>query len=101
MGKNEDQDLQITEPVSLDLIFFTGGKEMPLLAKQPIKSLGWEYRSELSDRQMGKAAQKQLSDGMVRVDQIQLPRKYKMWCYQLILYQRVMQPLRMCEITSS
>lgn len=81
--------------------FVIGGEKIPLLAEQPIKSLGRQYTVELSDKQMGKAVMKQLSDGLARIDQSQLPGKYKVWCYQFTLYQRVMWPLKMSEIPSS
>ncbi len=44
---------------------------------------------------------KQLTDGLEKIDQSQLPGKYKVWCYQMILYRRVMWPLKMSEIPSS
>ena len=44
---------------------------------------------------------KQLMDGLAKVDQGQLPGKYKVWCYQFTLYRRVMWPLKMSEIPSS
>ena len=55
-------------------VFSAGGEKIPLLAEQPIRSLGREYTSELSDRQMGRTAQKQLREGLARIDNSQLPR---------------------------
>ncbi|KAJ8393505.1 hypothetical protein AAFF_G00059780 [Aldrovandia affinis] len=78
-----------------------GGEQIPLLVTEPIQSLGRQYTAELSDKQMGKTIQKQLSDGLARIDRSQLPGKYKVWCYQFTLYQRVMWPLKMCQIPSS
>ncbi|KAJ8393990.1 hypothetical protein AAFF_G00055230 [Aldrovandia affinis] len=49
-------------------IFVAGGEQIPLLVTQPIQSLGRQYTAELSDKQMGKAIQKQLSDGLARID---------------------------------
>ena len=40
-------------------------------------------------------------NGLARINQSQLPDKYKVWCYQFILYQKVMWPLKMSEIPSS
>eukprot|EP00064_Thunnus_orientalis_P004215 superscaffoldBa00000377_g4226 len=60
-----------------NIVFVTGGEEIPWLAEQPIRSLGRQYTSELSDRQMGRLAQKQLADGMAKIDRSQLPGKHK------------------------
>lgn len=47
---------------------------------------------------MGRTVLKQLSEGLAKIDQSQLPGKYKAWCYQFILYRRVMWPLKMSKI---
>ncbi|RXN29065.1 hypothetical protein ROHU_018794 [Labeo rohita] len=82
-------------------IFVVGGEKIPLLSEQPIKSLGRQYTADLSDKQIGKTVMKQLSDGLARIDQSQLPGKFKVWCYQFTLYRRIMWPLKMSEIPSS
>ena len=38
---------------------------------------------------------------MTRINQSQLPGKYKVWYYNLTLYVRVVWPLKICEIPSS
>lgn len=40
-------------------------------------------------------------DGLSRIDQCQLPGKPKVWCYHTIFYQRIMWPLKLCEIPIS
>ncbi|KAL2104213.1 hypothetical protein ACEWY4_001081 [Coilia grayii] len=82
-------------------IFVAGGEEIPLLATQPVRSLGRTYTADLSDKQMGEAVRKQLADGLAKISESQLPGKYKVWSYQFILYPRVMWPLKMCEVPSS
>lgn len=37
---------------------------------------GRQYIQELSDRQVGRTVQKQLTEGLAKIDSIQLPRKY-------------------------
>ncbi|KAK0138756.1 LINE-1 retrotransposable element ORF2 protein [Merluccius polli] len=81
--------------------FVAGGEEIPLLASQPIRSLGRTYTADLSDRQMAETVRKQLADGLARINQSQLPGKYKVWSYQFILYPRVMWPLKMSDVPSS
>ena len=71
-------------------IFVAGGERIPLLSEHPIRSLGRQYTSELSDKEMGRAVLKQLSDGLAKIDQSQLPGKYKVWIYQFTLYKRMM-----------
>ena len=82
-------------------IFVAGGEQIPLLANQPIQSLGRQYDADLSDKHAGKAVRKQLSEGLASINKSQLPGKYKLWCYNFTLYQRVMWPLKMCDIPSS
>lgn len=50
---------------------------------------------------MGKLVQKQLREGLEKIDSSQLPGKLKVWCYQFTLFQRVMWPLKVSEIPSS
>ena len=98
----KSRSLSIRKGVRDDRTVFTaGGENIPLLAEQPIRSLGREYTSELSDRQMGRTVQKQLREGLARIDNSQLPGKLKVWCYHFTLYQRVMWPLKVSEIPSS
>lgn len=40
-------------------------------------------------------------EGLAKIEQINLPGKYKVWCYQHMLYQWVMWPLKICEIPTS
>ncbi|CAM4298856.1 unnamed protein product [Leuciscus chuanchicus] len=98
----KSRSLSIRKGVRNDnTIFVAGGENIPLLTDQPVRSLGRTYTAELSDRQMGETVRKQLADGLAKINQSQLPGKYKVWCYQAILYQRVMWPLKMSEIPSS
>lgn len=50
---------------------------------------------------MGKLVQKQLREGLEKIDSSQLPGKLKVWCYQFTLFQCVMWPLKVSEIPSS
>lgn len=50
--------------------------------------------AEFSDKQMGRVMMKRLSEVLADIDQSQLPGNYKVWCYQFILYRRVMCPLK-------
>ncbi|KAJ8338476.1 hypothetical protein SKAU_G00374420 [Synaphobranchus kaupii] len=99
---SKSRSLSLRKGVRNDHTIFTaGGEEIPLLSKQPIRSLGRSYTAELSDKQVGEAVRKQLADGLARIHRSQLPDKYKVWCYQHVLYHRVMWPLKMSQVPSS
>ena len=57
-------------------IFAIGGEKIPLLSEQQIKSLGRQYTTELSNKQMRRTVVKQLTDGLAKTDQSHLPGKY-------------------------
>ncbi len=99
---SKSRSLSIRKGVRDDRTIFTaGGEKIPLLAEQPIRSLGREYTTELSDRQMGRMVQKQLREGLTRIASSQLPGKLKVWCYRVTLFHWVMWPLKVGEIPSS
>lgn len=49
-------------------VFIAGGEKIPLLAEQPIWSLGREYTSDLFHKQMERVVQTQLTHGLTRTD---------------------------------
>ncbi len=99
---SESRSLSIRKRVRDDRTVFTaGGEKLPLLKEQSVRSLGREYTPELSGRQMGKLVQKQLREGLEKINSSQLPGKLKVWCYQFPLFQQVMWPLKVSEIPSS
>ncbi|KAG1925338.1 hypothetical protein F2P79_025614 [Pimephales promelas] len=99
---SKSRSLSLQKGVRSDrTIFSAGGEEIPLLSSQPVRSLGRTYSADLTDKQMGNAVKKQLADGLARINLSQLPGKYKVWCYQFTLYQRIMWPLKMSEVPSS
>lgn len=93
----KSRSLSIRKGVPQDKIIF-GGEPIPQLAEKPLQSLGTQYSADLSDRQMGKQAKRQLAEGLAKIDQSQLPGKHKVCCYQHTLHQQVMWPLKICEI---
>lgn len=98
----KSRSLSIWKGARNDLISFTvDGERISLLAEQPVQSLGRLYMADLSDTHMPATIMQQLTDGLERIDMSHLPGKLKVWCYQFTLYQRLMWPLKVCEITSS
>lgn len=67
-----------------------------LLAEQPVQSPGRLYSADLSDKHVVDSVMTQFSEGLVKTDQSQLPRKT--WCYQFTLYHCLMWALKLCEI---
>ncbi len=99
---SKSRSLSIRKGVREDRTVFTaGGEKIPLLNEKSVRSLGRDYTPELSDRQVGKLVQKQLREGLEKIDSSQLPGKLKVWCYQFTLFQRVMWPLKVSKIPSS
>ncbi|XP_024919557.1 uncharacterized protein LOC112488290 [Cynoglossus semilaevis] len=79
--------------------FVVGGEEIPLLASQPICSLGRACRT-LGQENGGNS--EEAAGRWPGQDQPEpAPRLYKVWSYQFILYPRVMWPLKMSEVSLS
>ncbi|KAM3858867.1 thioredoxin reductase 1, cytoplasmic-like [Diretmus argenteus] len=57
--------------------FSISGEDIPRIVDQPIRSLGRQYTSNLSDKEMGKTILSQLSEGLAKINASQLPGKYK------------------------
>lgn len=90
---SKSQSLNLQKGVKNDkTIFVAGGDKTPLLVQQPIQHMGRQYTIELSDKHLGNTIQKQLSDGLSRIDQSQIPGKYTVWCNQFTLYHQVRWP---------
>ncbi len=95
------QSLNLQGQASGCNLFPRGRGRIPVLSEQPIRILGRKYSAELTDKHMATTVTAQLKDGLKRTDQSYLPGKHKLWCYQFTLYQCVMWPLKMCEITAT
>jgi len=78
--------------------FKIGGKVIPTVAEQPVKSLGKWFDSTLGDRASVKETVKQAEVWMKGIDKSGLPGKYKAWCYQHGDLPRLLWPLLMYEV---
>ncbi|KAL7372628.1 hypothetical protein ABVT39_019614 [Epinephelus coioides] len=95
----KSRSLSIRKGVRTDSICFTVDNEkIPLLVDQPVQSLGRLYTANLSDKHMAALIGSQLLDGLSKIDRSPLAGKFKVWCYQFTLYQRLMWPLKLCAI---
>lgn len=84
-----------------NISFSVDDEEIPRVVDQPVRCLGKLYTTDLSDNHMAASVTSQLLDGLKRVNQSFLPGKLKVCCYQFTLYQRLMWPLKLCDITST
>lgn len=84
-------------PIRDQTTFVAGGEQIPQLTSQPVRSLDRTYIAEPSVRQMGETVRKQLRNGLARINQCQLPGKYNIWSYQVVLYPKVIWPLKLSE----
>lgn len=62
------------------------GEKIPLVAEYPVQSLGRLYMADLSDKHIVASVTSQLVDGLNKINQSHLPGKFKVGCYQHILY---------------
>lgn len=69
--------MKIKPAKSCRLSIRKGSRVVPVLAEQPVRNLGREYTAELTDRHMAATIMDQLKEGLKRIDQSNLPGKYK------------------------
>lgn len=91
-----EEESETTAPAVLQ-----GERKFHSSLSNPFKSLGRQYTVELSYKETGRVVMKHLSESLAKIDQNQLPGKYKVWCYRFTFYRRVIWPLKMSEIPSS
>ncbi|KAL6466887.1 hypothetical protein MHYP_G00246910 [Metynnis hypsauchen] len=71
---SKSRSLSILKGARNDLISFAvDGERIPLLAEQPVRSLGRLYTADLSDTHMPATIMQQLTDGLGRIDKSYLP----------------------------
>lgn len=80
-----------------DNIFSVKGEKIPLLAEQPVRSLGRVYIADLSDKHTACSAMARLSKGK-KIYRSHVPGKFKA-CSLLLPDHLVMQPLKVSEIS--
>lgn len=60
--------------------FVAGGEPFPWLAEKLLRSLGRQYSTDLSNRQMEKVTKQQLTKGLAKIERSHLAGKHKVWC---------------------
>jgi len=74
------------------------GEKIPSVSDQPVKSLGKKFDKTLADVQNVKEFRKQAEEGLRKIEESNLPGKYKLWCYQYGLLPRLTWPMTMYNI---
>ncbi|XP_078589523.1 uncharacterized protein LOC144869891 [Branchiostoma floridae x Branchiostoma japonicum] len=77
------------------------GEKIPSVSDQPVKSLGKKFDKTLGDVQNVKEFRKQAEEGLRKIEESNLPGKYKLWCYQYGLLPRLTWPMTMYNIPLS
>ena len=81
--------------------FEVDGQTIPTVREQPVKSLGRWYGFPVTDRGRGTEIQRQVEDGLKRIDATCLPGRYKLWCSQFGLLPRVLWLITVYEVALS
>ena len=67
---------------------------------RPIKCVGKLFDASLQDRDNVKKLEKQVEEGLKKIDRCGLPGKFKAWLYQHALLPRLIWPLMLYEVPS-
>ena len=77
------------------------GEDIPSLSNNPVKCLGKWFDASLSDKSSQARLQQQAEEGFRRIDQCDLPGKFKTWVYQHNLLPRLVWPMMVNDIPTS
>lgn len=84
-----------------DSVVMVAGEEIPSVKQRGVKSLGRWYKYPVSDRARGKEFEKEVEDGLEKIDRSWLRGKWKCWCYHHVLLPKLLWPLLVYEIPLS
>lgn len=80
---------------------FVQNEEIPSIVTSPIKCLGKWFDATLQDRGNVRKLEKQVEDGLKKIDGCGLPGKFKAWLYQHALLPRLTWPLMLYEVPNT
>ena len=72
---------------------YVQNEEIPSIVANPIKCLGKWFDASLHDRYNVRKLERQVEDGLKKIDRCGLPGKFKAWLYQHALLPRLIWPL--------
>lgn len=93
--------ISIIKGVLTDLKFFIGDEPIPVVFKQPVKSLGRWFDASLRDKYQMLQLQMEISSGMQVIENTELPGRLKIWCVQFDLLPQVLWPCTLYEVPIS
>ena len=80
---------------------YVQNEEIPSIVANPIKCLGKWFDASLHDRDNVRKLERQVEDGLKKIDRCGLPGKFKAWLYQHALLPRLIWPLMLYEVPST
>ena len=80
---------------------YVQNEEIPSIVAIPIKCLGKWFDASLHDRDNVRKLERQVEDGLKKIDHCGLPGKFKAWLYQHALLPRLIWPLMLYEVPNT
>ena len=80
---------------------YVQNEEIPSIVAYPIKCLGKWFDASLHDRDNVRNLERQVEDGLKKINRFGLPGKFKAWLYQHALLPRLIWPLMLYEVSST
>jgi len=93
------RSLSIVHGQVKEIHFSIGGDQIPTVKEQPVKSLGRWYSIPLTDRHRGTEIEKTAKEGLIAINETDLPGKLKARIFQHGLLPRLLWPLQIYEVT--
>ena len=88
---------QMTERFKL----YVQNEEIPSIVANPIKCPGKWFDASLHDRDNVRKLERQVEDGLKKIDRCRLPGKFKAWLYQHALPPRLVWSLMLYEVPNT
>ena len=78
-----------------------GGKPITSVTEKPVKYLGKQYNSTLTEREQIEETAKELKRSLTRIERCKVPGRYKAWMIQHMVLPRILWPLTIYNIPAS
>jgi len=93
------RSLSIVHGQVKEIYFSIGGDQIPTVKEQRVKSLGRWYSIPLTDRHRGTEIEKTAKEGLIAINETDLPGKLKALIFQHGLLPLLLWPLQIYEVT--
>ena len=78
-----------------------GGHPITSITEKPVKYLGKEYNSTLTEKEQIEETMKDLKNSLRKIEKCKVPGRYKAWMVQHMLLPRLLWPLTIYNFPSS